>query len=349
MKKLPLSTRLFFLSAAFSAAFPLTALSAIETVTYGNFEISYFGNGDSDSVWGYTSSLDWTNEMKSGVERSLNYWNSVITTQSASTIKIACLWDASLDSGALGGAESEYYYNGATGVTLTATEAIWRDGISESDVSDFTYSNYAATVLLSTTASFYYGESVSEITYNQWDFQSMFTHEIGHAMGINSSCGSNGWEKSLELSYGTKSEDVLQASTFDTLLVTKDESGNYNRVITESSEKTILDTVQLEAAAYSTGTEYALALDEAGTLSNLRVYNPSGFEEGSSMSHFDSADALMYKSLNNGEIRRELLDDELLLLSAMGWSVIPEPSAFGLLAGMLALALCATRRKRKKV
>jgi len=130
--------------------------------------------------------------------------------------------------------------------------------------------------------------------------------------------------------------------------VTKDGSGNYNRVITESSEKTIFGTVQLEAAAYSTGTEYALALDEAGTLSNLRVYNPSGFEEGSSMSHFDSADALMYKSLNNGEIRRELLDDELLLLSAMGWSVIPEPSAFGLLAGMLALALCATRRKRKK-
>jgi len=175
MKKLPPPRFPFFLSAAFSAAFPLTVLSTVETVTYGNFEVSYFGNGDSDS-WGYTSSLDWTNEMKSGVERSLNYWNSVITTNSASTIKIACLWEASLASGALGGAISENYYNEATGVTLTATEAIWRDGISESDVSDFTYSNYAATVLLSTTASFYYGESASGITYNQWDFQSMFTH-----------------------------------------------------------------------------------------------------------------------------------------------------------------------------
>ena len=58
-------------------------------------------------------------------------------------------------------------------------------------------------------------------------------------------------------------------------------------------------------------------------------------------------DPLMYKSLKNGEVRRELLAGELEILAAMGWSVIPEPSAFGLLAGTFALALVSVRRRRK--
>lgn len=352
MKRFPPPRFPFFLAAAFSAIFPLTAHAVIETVTYGNFEISYFGIGDTDSLE-HTGSLDWTNEMKSGVERSVNYWNSVITTKSASTIKVACIWDSKPSSDTLGGAMSEYYYNPNTGVTLTATEAIWRDGISEATVAKDADSNYAVTFLLSPTTNFYYGKSVSGITYDQWDFQSMFTHEIGHAMGFDSSCESTGWgtlEFSDYIGGRYKTAEVLQASTFDTLLVTKDENGDYVKVISESSEKTIFNTTQLEnLTGYSTGTEYALELDESGTLSNLLVYNPSEFEDGSSMSHFDSSGALMYKSLNNGEIRRELLGDELLLLSAMGWSVIPEPSAFGFLAGTLALAFCATRRRRKSV
>lgn len=360
MKNLPPPHFPIFAAAALAALCPLNAPAAIEAVTYGNFEISYFGLGDTDSDWltyGLTGARDWSSEMKSGVERSVNYWNSVITTDSASAVKIACIWDSTLSSGALGGASSANYYDFGTGITLTATEALWREGISATDVSDATYSDYAVVFQLSTSANFYYGESASGITSSQYDFQSMFTHEIGHAMGFTSYCGSAGWSESIELS-GTvggnpKQENVLQASTFDTLMATKDENGDYVQVISEAAEKTIFNTTKLEnATGYSTGTQYVLALDEEGSLSNLLVYNPSSFEDGSSMSHVYSEDAsetdpLMYKSLNNGEVRRELLAGELEILAAMGWSVIPEPSAFGLLAGTFALALVSVRRRRK--
>lgn len=360
MKNLPPPRVPVFAAAALAALCPLNAPGEIETVAYGNFEISYFGAGDTDSDWltyGLTGAMDWTSEMKSGVERSLNYWNSVITNDSASAVKIACIWDTTLSSSTLGGATSANYYDSGTGITFTATEALWREGISATDVSEASYSDYAVVFQLSTSTNFYYGESASGITSSQYDFQSMFTHEIGHAMGFTSFCGSAGWSESVVLSGtvggNTKRENVLQASTFDTLMVTKDENGDYVQVISEAADKTIFNTTKLEnATGYSTGTQYALALDEEGTLSNLLVYNPSSFEGGSSMSHVYSEEAsetdpLMYKSLKNGEVRRELLEGELEILAAMGWSVIPEPSAFGLLAGTLALALVSVRRRRK--
>lgn len=75
MKNLPPPRFPVFAAAALAALSPLNAPGEIETVAYGNFEISYFGAGDTDSDWltyGLTGAMDWTSEMKSGVERSLN-------------------------------------------------------------------------------------------------------------------------------------------------------------------------------------------------------------------------------------------------------------------------------------
>ena len=54
-----------FAAAALAALCPLNAPAAIETVTYGNFEISYFGLGDTDSDWltsGLTGARDYSED-----------------------------------------------------------------------------------------------------------------------------------------------------------------------------------------------------------------------------------------------------------------------------------------------
>ena len=82
--------RLWFVGAVWRAAVP-AAFSATETVIYGNFEVTYYGNGDtlkSSYYSNYARAQDWTEEVQSSGGRSVNYRNSVITTELTERVNV---------------------------------------------------------------------------------------------------------------------------------------------------------------------------------------------------------------------------------------------------------------------
>ena len=341
----------------------LPAFAAVETVTYGNFEVSFYGNGDVFSSSYYknpTGTSDWTQDAKDSVGRALNYWSDVITTESTEKVKISFVWQ-DLASGALGGASPLYYWNPRTGVCLSNGEKALRGGTGN-------YYNLSgettALVQLSTSASFYYGASETGIKNNQYDLQSVLVHEIGHMMGFDSFCNayelsdgstSIGWLNTINFGY----ENFTAVTTFDTMLVAENASGELVSVFEPTDAGYIYgygNTVNYrQQVEFSPGTKYYLKTGEgeAGELqlSTLKVFNPDTWMGGSSMSHVEATgtgeEPQMSYAIANGKIRRELTSEELTLLKAMGWTVaVPEPSAFSLLAGMFVLAFAVSRRKR---
>ena len=334
----------------------LPAFAAVETVTYGNFEVSFYGNGDvfSSNYWGNNqSSQDWTQEVKDCVGRALNYWSDVIVTDSTEKVKVAFVWQDLTSSGALGAASSVSYLDTGSGITYTNAEKVLRVREATGSFMSLHNGETSALVTLASNIDFYYAESTNGMKFEQYDLQSVLVHEIGHVMGFKSLCTSAGW-RPVASSGG---DTFLGVSTFDTLLVTKNENGELVKVFEPISFPSWSQwTTFQQTVEFSPGTEYFLKTGETAEggleLSTLKVFNPDTWMTGSSMSHVEATgtgeEPQMSYAIANGKIRRELTSEELTLLKAMGWTVaVPEPSAFGLLAGTFALAFAVSRRRRR--
>lgn len=329
----------------------LSVPAAIETLSCGNFNISFYGSGDqlSSAHYGnYTGAQDWSEEMRNCVERSLNYWNSLITTEATERVEIVFIWE-DLGPRALGGAADAWYFDPYSGLTLSGAEATLRNTSGTGNLYNYSRNETRALVVLSKDADYYYGESTSGIGNAQYDLQSVLTHEIGHIMGFNTLCTETGWRV-----LDTQEASFALITTFDSLIASKDSSGEVTNLFEAQDVAAVPGWTAYSATeTYAPGKEYFLKVGET-ELSFLEVYNPALHDDGSSMAHLETAegrdgDALMYYAIANGTIRRELNEHELLLLEAMGWTLaaIPEPSVFGFLAGGLVLSVAAGRRRRK--
>ncbi len=321
------------LTALVGAALLAPVSPAAETVVnVGDSFTCYFQNaGDNryagDSNYPYASAKDWTAEEMACVQRALQMWDDVITSESKRRVRVGVYWvDFSVENLNQGLAASKPMSYLSTMPTSsvyqsnTYAESLWREGqditswsYSKNDYSSFDINVYVNTQFLQ---SFYTG---TDTTTTLYDFQSVMAHEIGHNLGFASMAKKDGtFTQMIGTTYYT---------AFDSIMVGAD-------------GKSLLEKLQEDKTASVFTLEEKITLE--GT--DLSVYNPWVWASESSMTHVNGGENLMYYTLQPGQIKRELTDEEIQLLGAMGWAVIPEPSTATL--SLLGLAGLLMRRKR---
>ncbi len=318
-------------AAVFTIAMNCTPAQAETVVNVGTvyefgstFECHFYGSGESDMSYyvGSASTKDWTTEQINATVRALQTWDDIITTAPGRTLKVGVSW-ISMGSGTLAFAGSSYSYSYVNGIQQITTQAedVWRNQVS-TPAGGYDMDDYDIFIFCNDSANFYYSETPMTGWSAQYDYQSVILHEIGHGLGF----------LSMVSSTGAFETDSWDDGTTTTLYTT------YDALLTDADGNKLIDTESGIANSVTLGE--TLYLGDSG----LQIYNPSSWEEGSSLSHVTDDSAVMSPYLTNGDTIRMFSDLELEALELMGWEVIPEPSTATL--SLLGLAGILLRRRR---
>ena len=257
--------------------------------------------------------------------RALTTWDSLINSTPGRTLTVGLTWYDGANSSTLASAYSPYFYYQSNGPQQVSTlvESVWRDGSTR------TATGYDIYIQCNTSHlnSLYYEAALSAEHTGKYDFQSILTHEIGHAAGFLSLATQTG---TFQVQSGNAS------AAYSTMLYTK-----YDSLLTNQEGQSIVNKAGNGNTAFTLGE--TLSLGDTG----LTAYNPATWQQGSSMAHIDSAsdpDALMQYSISPDTYHRTLTDGEMELMRSMGWKMVPEPGTSTL--SLLGLAVLALRRRR---
>ena len=266
------------------------AAQAMPTVvTVGAFDISFYNTGESDE--GGSSTQSWTAQQISDITASINAWTSYIPNAPGRQIKLHLFWDA-LGGSILGQTASPQSGDGTT--SWTYAEHIWRDGVNYS-----ASTSYDVRMDFSTGVNWNFGSGTP--TASQYDFRTVVTHEIGHALGFYPSYNS-----------GTDRFSSQGLSLWDKNLM--DSSGN---VPARGARGTPGNFNQLDNPVYFTG---AYAISAYGDY--VPVYAPATYNGGSSLSHLDETtfpNALMSPFVDAAQVIRAPSDLEWAIMADLGW------------------------------
>lgn len=300
-------------------------LFAEQVIDVGSTFKCYFQD-ENDTQYSSTSDTTWTTEQINAVSRALTTWDNLIQNTPGRTLTVGLYWKDQ-GYGTLASASSPGQYSLTNGLQecSTVAESVWRDGDAKAGYT----TSFDIMIFCNSWQSgfFYYGaDPINAIDYpSQYDFQTVLTHEIGHALGF--------------ISYATK-DGTFQTYSDGTSYSTTIYSA-FDKLMTNAEGEQIINQANGGAQVFNLGE--TLTLGDTG----LTVYNPSSWQEGSSMSHIDAyseQDAVMQYSIPTATNRRTLTDAEIALMSAMGWNMIPEPSSTTL--SLLGFFSLLWRRKR---
>ncbi len=255
-------------------------------------------------------------------------------------MNIHFIW-GDLAANILGSSGSNYYLltGGSQDVAATAAQTVWAYGLSAGDANSID-----CRITYNPDFDWYTGTDAGGISANEYDLQSVITHEITHALGFGSSYNNT---SDLFDSFSTSPPPTNYLTIWDTLLV--DSSGNIPEAGTSGDPD---DFNELDEPVYWTGAA-------ANTLYGdpVTIYAPDPYNGGSSLSHIDQdgtdglastaddIDAIMNFNIANGTVQREYHEIEIAMLQDMDWSaeVVPEPATMSLLA-LGGIALLKRRR-----
>lgn len=300
--------------------------SAVQTASIGStFSCTFLDSGD-QGFFDSSSTHTWNQDQIDAALRALTTWDSLITSTPGRTLTVGLTWYDGPNSSTLASAYSPYLYYrfNAPQQVSTLAESVWRDG------STSTGTGYDIYIQCNTSHldSLYYEAALSAEYTGKYDFQSILTHEVGHAVGF------------LSLATQTGTFQVQSGSTpaaYSTMLYTR-----YDSLLTNQEGQSIVEKTGNGNTAFALGE--TLSLDDTG----LTAYNPSTWQQGSSMAHIDSAsdpDALMQYAISPDTYHRTLTDGEMELMRSMGWNMVPEPGTSAL--ALLGLAALTLRRRRR--
>lgn len=321
-----------FMKLCFFAVFLLacSASFALQTVTVGStFSCDFLDQGDTH--FGETSTATWTQDQIDAAVRALSTWDSLIANTPGRTLTVGLSWyNESNNTLANASSPFRYYYTNNAQQVSTFAEDIWKNG---NNAGGSPSSHYDIVIHCNTYQAnqFYFGADILPSSINQYDFQSILTHEVGHAVGFLSLATETG-------SFRTENVTDSNNRSYSTMLYTA-----YDKLMTnkEGQKLVNLASANPNTAVFQLGDTVALDGTE------LTVYNPATWQNGSSMAHIDSEsdpDALMQYSISKDTYRRTLTDGEIQLMSAMGWNMVPEPSTVTL--SLFALGMLVGRRRR---
>lgn len=303
---------------------------ALQTAEVGStFSCTFLDQGEARFT--ETSSATWTTEQIDAAVRALSTWDNLIADTPGRTLTVGLSWYESADS-TLANASSPflYYYKNGSQQVSTFAEDIWKNGNENGGDPS---SHYDIVIRCNThyLSQLHFGADIPSSPTYQCDFQSILTHEVGHAVGFLSLATETG-------SFRTKSGIDEQGNSYSTMLYTA-----YDNLMTneEGQHLVSLASADPEGAAFKLGDK--IALGESG----LTAYNPTEWDPGASMAHIDSAsdpDALMQYSIAPDTYRRTLSEGEMQVMNAMGWNMVPEPSTVTL--SLVALGMLIGRRRR---
>jgi autotransporter-associated beta strand protein len=282
------------------------------TRTVGPFDITFYNNRDSDGE--SRGRQNWTTTEMNDVAAAVATWTSRLTNVPGRQIQFHLFWN-SLSGNTLADSSGPTSGDGTT--SWTYVEHVWRDG------ADYTgpWTKFDSRIRFDIQAAgvsggWNFGSGTAGAS--QIDFRSVVTHELGHALGFNTSYYS-GYDK-WGLCWGTATDpftfvDYLGLSAWDKYLV--DNAGNRPAV---DSTGTPGNFNQVANPVWFTGPS-AVAFYGG----NVPVYAPNPFAGGSSLSHLDETrlpEALMSPFVSTGPASRRPLRVEWEVMKDLGWSVL---------------------------
>ncbi len=299
--------------------------SAVQTASIGStFSCTFLDSGD-QGFFDSSSTHTWDQGQIDAAMRALTTWDSLINSTPGRTLTVGLTWYDGANSSTLASAYSPYFYYQSNGPQQVSTlvESVWRDGSTR------TATGYDIYIQCNTSHlnSLYYEAALSAEHTGKYDFQSILTHEVGHAAGFLSLATQTG---TFQVQSGNAS------AAYSTMLYTR-----YDSLLTNQEGQSIVNKAGNGNTAFTLGE--TLSLGDTG----LTAYNPATWQQGSSMAHIDSAsdpDALMQYSISPDTYHRTLTDGEMELMRSMGWKMVPEPGTSTL--SLLGLAVLALRRRR---
>lgn len=324
-------------------------------------------------------SSQWTQEQKNAVAEAVAAWTNVIQTtydpdgDGRRKLRIAFfLDDASrneslMDPGMNGYASCAWTtrdnVNGNVVNMYSVVEWVWRENgatrVYPGSISTGAYWNYnllpsgetcvEVAIVINPEVTVYSPEGVTTQLRSAEDIKKIVMHELGHAMGMESKMF-HASESYPRTGLVTTWDSLIMVGE-DTRVVTLDERGKVAYSYANFKEL-CAEGWSLYETWYNTqnGEEKLLRLQKDGETVNLLVTAGTNVE-GNSLVHLlgelgaSEYDDVLGPTGLQSSVFSEL---DLTALRMLGWEVaIPEPSAFGLLAGLGALALVGTRRRRR--